>query len=95
VELNFNVFPSSTPLAGSLFYAPRGTAVKQPGGQIIDWEGNLIWDASAYGQTMAFERLMYKGQPVMGRWLAWFTSGGWGSGYSILLDTTYTQIANM
>jgi hypothetical protein len=95
VTLNFNVFPATTPQSGYLFYAPRGTAVKQPGGQIIDWEGNLIYDASAYGQTMSFQQMSYQGEDVLGMWVGAFNSGGWGDGYSILLDRTYTQIANM
>lgn len=44
---------------------------------------------------MSFQQMSYQGEDVLGMWVGAFNSGGWGDGYSILLDRTYTQIANM
>lgn len=92
---NFNVFPSETPQEGSIFIAPRGTDAVAPGPYIYDAYGDLIWDGSAYGESMSFATYTYQNNTVIALWQGSFNSAGYGSGHGLLLDDTYSVIANM
>lgn len=91
---NFDVFPTD-PQPGSLFLAPRGTDATAPGAYIYDAYGNMIWDGSAYGEAMSFTPFTYQNQSVIALWQGEFHEAGYGTGHGLLLDETYSVIANM
>lgn len=95
VVVTFDVSPPSPLPAGSFLIAPRGTAVAQAGALIVDPAGQLIWDGSVYGQTLAFSAQTYLGQPVIAIWGGKFNAGGYGQGHDVILDQTYSVIANV
>ncbi|WVQ83302.1 hypothetical protein IAT38_005441 [Cryptococcus sp. DSM 104549] len=96
---NFNVYPNSTSSlqSGYLFLAPRGTDVETPTAIIYDANGEVVFHGVEFGigQTMAFTTGTYQGEQVMLAWEGSFNSNGYGSGYGLVYDSTYTVIANV
>lgn len=91
---NFEVFPSS-PSPDALFLAPRGTNVTKPGPYIFDSLGELIWDGSVYGESMAFSPATYQDQPVIALWNGKFDKRGFGDGHGLVLNQSYAVVANL
>ncbi|KAE9404723.1 hypothetical protein BT96DRAFT_813147 [Gymnopus androsaceus JB14] len=80
--------------SGYIFSAPRGASVVQQGAAIYDQAGSLVWDGSVYGQTLAFSVVTYLGEPHIILWTGTANASGVGSGYNILLDSSYEVVAN-
>jgi len=55
----------------------------------------LVWDGTQYGEAMDFSVQTYLGNPVLALWTGEFNRGGYGKGTVLLLDQTYTVVANM
>ncbi|KAK2630099.1 hypothetical protein QTJ16_000919 [Diplocarpon rosae] len=66
----------------------RGHNVKNPGGVILEPNGNLVWSETKYGQALNLQVQRYKGKDYLTFWSG--TSGGpWGNGSYIMLDSSY------
>lgn len=76
---------------------PRGTNVQQAGGVIYNQTGELIYAAAVdgYQQTMRFGVQTYQNKSVLTMWQGQFNAGGYGSGYNVMLDSTYSIIKNV
>ncbi|RXK36052.1 hypothetical protein M231_06700 [Tremella mesenterica] len=95
VEWNFDVYPSSPPPPGYMFIAPRDTSVLAHGAYIFDNDGEMVWDGSSWGETMAFSVQTYQGKSVLALWKGAFNAGGYGNGKQILLDDMYQVVTNV
>ncbi|OCF44771.1 hypothetical protein I317_01461 [Kwoniella heveanensis CBS 569] len=101
VALNYNVLPSSFSSSNDsyLFLAPRGTDVSDPTALILTPDGEVVWFGAAeefgYAQSMAFQTGYYKGQQVITIWDGRFNAAGYGNGFGIILDQSYSLIANL
>ena len=91
---NFDPFPQD-PSPGYILLAPRGPNVTRPGAVLLDWSGGLVWDGAEYGEAMDFSVQTYLGNEVIALWVGQFNTGGYGQGHVLLLDQTYTVVANM
>ena len=91
---NFDPFPQD-PSPGYILLAPRGPNVTRPGAVLLDWSGGLVWDGAEYGEAMDFSVQTYLGNQVIALWVGQFNTGGYGQGHVLLLDQTYTVVANM
>lgn len=98
---DFNMRPSETREPGLLFMAPWGGNWEpaKAGPYIVDADGELVWDGTAepwnFRQTMTFTPFMYQNQSVLALWQGKFNSGGYGDGYGLILDETYSVVANV
>lgn len=98
---NFNIPPTAEREPGSLFIAPWGDSWEKSkaGPYIVDANGELIWDGTAepwnFRQSMSFTPFVYQGQPVLALWQGEFNPGGYGNGYGLILDETYSVVANI
>lgn len=93
MRFNFVEFPQNAD--GHLFLAPRGKDVKKGGATIFNWDGELVWDGSEYGEAMSFAPFKYQDQDVIALWQGEFNSNGYGSGYGLVLDQSYSVVANV
>ena len=94
VEWNFHVFPPSKS-DKLIFLTPWGTNTTRPGGYIFDEHGELVWDGSEYGPSMTFTPSTYQGKPVIAHWQGIMPVPGQGKGHNLILDQTYTVVANL
>ncbi|GAW08167.1 hypothetical protein LENED_010213 [Lentinula edodes] len=65
--------------SGYLFTSPRGTSTVQPSASIFDNNGHLIWDGSAWGETLVFQVETYLGEPHILIWSGDILGTGIGS----------------
>ncbi|KAJ4473862.1 ASST-domain-containing protein [Lentinula aciculospora] len=79
--------------SGYLFTSPRGTSTAQPSASIFDSDGHLIWDGSAWGETLVFQVETYLGEPHILVWSGTTLGNGVGSGYLNLLNSKYQRVA--
>ena len=103
MQLNYTVTPENpdalTP--GSLFFCPRFPSDPdfKDGPLIVANDGQIVWDGTAepynFGQAMAFEPGMYKGEEVLALWQGTFFGGGYGDGYGLILNSSYDIVANV
>ncbi|KAI6713979.1 hypothetical protein JHW43_003529 [Diplocarpon mali] len=74
--------------SGLILLSLRGRNVKNPGGVILEPNGNLVWSETKYGQALNLQVQRYKGKDYLTFWSG--TSGGpWGNGSYIMLDSSY------
>lgn len=64
-----------------------------PAAYIFDNEGQLIWDGSAYGETLVFQVETYQGEPHIVVWSGNMLASGVGSGYQNIINSKYQLVA--
>ncbi|KAJ3968794.1 ASST-domain-containing protein [Lentinula raphanica] len=100
VQLNYalppNDCPSNSQVDGYFFFAPEGPVAMPGGGLIMNPNGTMIYSAAAFEPSFLRGLQSYKGSDHVAIWIGDGSpvTGGHGSGYNILLDNTYTVVAN-
>lgn len=103
ISLNYAVAPKNPQelSPGNLFLSPWSFADRSfiDGPLILKNDGQLVWDGTAAPYNIrgaiSYEPGTYKGKNVIGLWQGAFFPGGYGSGYGLVLDSSYNVIANM
>ncbi|KAJ3782469.1 ASST-domain-containing protein [Lentinula aff. detonsa] len=100
VQLNYalppNDCPANSQVEGYFFLAPEGPVAMPGGGLILNPNGTMIYSASAFEPSFLRGLQSYNGSDHITIWIGDGSpvTGGHGSGYNILLDNTYTIVAN-
>ncbi|KAJ4471442.1 ASST-domain-containing protein [Lentinula aciculospora] len=100
VQLNYALPPDDCPansqIEGYFFFAPEGPVAMQGGGLIMNPNGTMIYSASAFQPSFLRGLQSYNNSDHVAIWIGDGSpvTGGHGSGYNLLLDNTYTVVAN-
>ncbi|KAE9406703.1 hypothetical protein BT96DRAFT_987257 [Gymnopus androsaceus JB14] len=81
--------------AGYLFTAPGGSSTVTPGPLIYDSNGFLVWDGTAFGETLVFQVETYQGEPVIVSWSGDELATGVGNGTISIINNKYELIATV
>ncbi|KAE9390753.1 hypothetical protein BT96DRAFT_925668 [Gymnopus androsaceus JB14] len=101
VQINYALAPSDCPansqVEGYFFYSPQGVVAMPGGGLIMNPNGTMVYFAAGFGQSSMRGLQEYEGADHLAIWVGDGSpvTGGHGSGYNLLLDNTYSVVANV